>query len=154
FGRLLQHCRGYLMHIAADRIDPHWQARVSASDLVQDVFLEVLRFFDRFQGSTEAELLAWLRAVLDFRASADWRRFTKTAKRQPEREVGAAALAGVAADVSSPSSVAVRAEQVRLVSAALARLPEHYRQIIAWRQWQRLPFAEIGRLLGKSEDAA
>src|SRR5437763_1622462 len=36
FGRLLQHCRGYLLHIAADRIDPHWRAKVSASDLVQD----------------------------------------------------------------------------------------------------------------------
>ena len=37
---------------------------------------------------------------------------------------------------------------------ALDRLPEHYRQILIWREWDELPFADIGQRLAKSVDAA
>ena len=39
------------------------------------------------------------------------------------------------------------------MSEALARLPEHYRQVLAWRSFEGLSFAEIGRRLERSEDA-
>src|SRR6202023_3150768 len=47
-GRLLHHCRGYLLRVAAGPLDPSWQVRTSPSDLVQQAYLEVLRIFDRF----------------------------------------------------------------------------------------------------------
>jgi len=34
------------------------------------------------------------------------------------------------------------------------RLPEHYRQVIVWRQWEDLSFAEIASRLERSADAA
>src|SRR5262249_58319869 len=63
-GRVLEACRGYLMMIARQELDRDLQAKGSASDLVQETFLEAQRDFDRFSGTTEEELLAWLRRLL------------------------------------------------------------------------------------------
>jgi RNA polymerase sigma-70 factor (ECF subfamily) len=120
---------------------------------VQQAYLEVLRIFDRFLGHTEDELLAWLCQVVCNRARTE-RRYNHTPLRNVDAEVGGDGLNAVAAGWSAPSSVALRAEQVRLMDAALERLPETYRQVIVWRQWHGLRFAEIGQRLGRSPDAA
>ena len=39
-GRVLESCRGYLLLIAQQELDPALQARGGASDLVQQTFLE------------------------------------------------------------------------------------------------------------------
>ena len=38
--------------------------------------------------------------------------------------------------------------------AALGRIPEHYRQVVVWHQYDRLTFEEIGRRLGRSAESA
>ena len=38
--------------------------KVDASDLVQETMLEAYRDFDRFQGRSEQEWMAWLRKIL------------------------------------------------------------------------------------------
>ena len=37
---------------------------------------------------------------------------------------------------------------------ALLRLPEHYQEVVAWHQRERLTFEEIGRRRGISAEAA
>ncbi|MGP0062232.1 MAG: RNA polymerase sigma factor [Isosphaeraceae bacterium] len=44
----------------------------------------------------------------------------------------------------SPSNHAVRTELAQALERARARLPEHYRRVIAWRPHEELSWEEIG----------
>src|SRR5262249_58586757 len=87
-GEALEACRGYLLAIAQRELDAELRAKVGASDLVQQTFLEAQRDFDRFHGETETEWLAWLRRLLLNNLANSARDYRETAKRQGGREVG------------------------------------------------------------------
>jgi RNA polymerase sigma-70 factor (ECF subfamily) len=63
-GRLLDACRPYLLLVANQQLRPELRAKVGPSDVVQETFLRAADKFVQFQGSTEPELLAWLRRIL------------------------------------------------------------------------------------------
>src|ERR1700682_633731 len=63
-GELLELYRNYLKLLARAQVDLHLRSRADASDLVQETFLDACRDFRQFRGSTEAELMAWLRKIL------------------------------------------------------------------------------------------
>src|SRR5947209_965583 len=86
-GQALEACRLYLLRIAREELDSVLQAKASASDLVQETFLEAQRDFPKFQGRTEAELLAWLRQALLHNLANLERQYRATAKRRVTREV-------------------------------------------------------------------
>src|SRR5437667_11805139 len=72
-GQVLEACRGYLLLIAQQELDPELRAKGGASDLVQETFVKAHRHFAHFQGDSDVELRAWLRRLLlnnlaDFRA--------------------------------------------------------------------------------------
>src|SRR4051794_15188367 len=85
-GQLLEACRPYLLHIAAEELRPILRSKVGASDLVQESFLEAQRDFPAFTGETEPALLAWLRSILRNNIR-NLVRFYETDKRNVEREV-------------------------------------------------------------------
>lgn len=158
-GRLLEVSRPFLLNIAAAELAPDLRAKASASDIVQDTCCDAQRGFPTFSGAGEVEVRAWLRQVLlnnlgDFR-----RRFRDAERRAVGREASLEeANAGrqaqeLADDTPSPSSYARRREEAVLVEAALANLPEHYRQVIYLHHRDRLSFAEVGRRMGRSEAA-
>jgi RNA polymerase sigma-70 factor (ECF subfamily) len=160
-GKLLEMCRAYLLGVANRELESQLQAKAGASDLVQDAFLEAQRIFSRFQGGSADQLFAWLRAILLNKLADFTRQFRGTEKRQIGREVSLDVAAGEssvhdlpAADTPTPSSVVGRDEQTELLRRVLARLPEHYRQVLVWRQWEDLPFEEIGRRLDRTPAAA
>ena len=80
-GQALQACRNYLLLVASKELDPELQAKGGASDLVQQTFLEAQCDFARFQGSSEDELLAWLRRLLLHNLGDFTRRYRDTSKR-------------------------------------------------------------------------
>jgi RNA polymerase sigma-70 factor (ECF subfamily) len=158
-GRLLEECRPYLLLVANQELPRGVRGKAGASDLVQDTFLQAQDNFDRFHDDGEAELLAWLRGILLHRAADLRRRYRGTGKRQVTREVplaggSAGGVADVPAPDPSPSSLAAAREQDAALRQALERLPEEYRQVVTWRNYDRLPFDEIGRRLGRSAEAA
>jgi RNA polymerase sigma-70 factor, ECF subfamily len=160
-GQVLEACRGYLLRIANQGIGADLQAKGGASDLVQETFLEAQRDFARFQGNTEAELLAWLRCLLLNNVANFARGYRATGKRQVGREValegGDSSGAGEArfvADTPSPSTEAMAHEQAEAIARALERLPEDYRRVITLRNQERRDFDDIGRLMDRSPDAA
>lgn len=158
-GQLLEQYRPYLLRLANSELDARLQAKGSGSDLVQETFLEVQRIFDRFQGSSPRDLLAWLHTILLNKAATFTRQYRGTAKRHIERERSLPPVQAthgpelVAAD-ASPSHQLLRDEQAEALTRALQRLPLEYRQVIHWRQWEELPFVEIARRLDRSVDAA
>jgi RNA polymerase sigma-70 factor (ECF subfamily) len=65
------------------------------------------------------------------------------------------AMAGVIADASpTPRSEALQQERIELLFQALAKLPEDQRTAITLRNFEELDFAEIGRRLHRSPEAA
>jgi RNA polymerase sigma-70 factor (ECF subfamily) len=160
-GQLLEACRAYLLRIANDGVAADVRAKGGASDLVQETFLEAQRDFARFQGNTEAELLAWLRCMLQNNVSNFARHYRATGKRQVRREVPLergdsfkAGEAGFVANTPSPSMEAMAHEKAEAVARALERLPEDYHRVITLRNQERREFDEIGRLMERSADAA
>jgi RNA polymerase sigma-70 factor (ECF subfamily) len=93
-GRALEACRRYLLHIAQQEVTPALQVKGSASDLVQETFLEAHRAFEHFHGGSEAELRAWLRRLLLHHAAKLGRRYRSTQKRRLSRETALEAGGG------------------------------------------------------------
>jgi RNA polymerase sigma-70 factor (ECF subfamily) len=161
-GRLLEQFRPYLLRLANSELDAQLQAKGSGSDLVQETFLEVQRIFGRFQGSTTADLLAWLHTILLNKVATFTRQYRATAKRRIAREVAldvagasdAQDACGLEAREPTPSHRVIHDEQAESLHRALERLPADYRQVIHWRQWEELSYEEIARRLNRSVDAA
>jgi RNA polymerase sigma-70 factor (ECF subfamily) len=159
-GQMLTECQAYLLLIARQELDPALQAKGGASDLVQQTLLEACEDFAHFHGTTERELLAWLRRLL-LNNLADLRRHYGQAKRQAACELtiraegsSAIGLDQFSSEESSPSAVAMAHEEAEAVERALERLPSHYRQVLLLRYRDQLPFEEIGRLIERSANAA
>jgi RNA polymerase sigma-70 factor, ECF subfamily len=154
---LLAVCRGYLLQVAAGRLDPALRAKANPSDLVHETLLEAYRDFADFRGQSQAEWLAWLRRILVHNLANFERRYFGTAMRRARREVSLT-VGGVAdavpASGPSPSSVLIAGERERAVGRHLELLPEDYRLVILWHHRDGLPFDEIGRRLDRSVDAA
>lgn len=160
-GILLDLYRGYLMTVAAEKLSPQFFAKVSPSDLVQETLLNATKGFAEFRGSTEAELRAWLTQILLAKTTDAHRHYGTYEIRTLFREVplneGAIdenAVVGGPGLVPSPSSFAHSAENVRIVSAALAKLNPEYQLVIKLRSFELLGFEEIGGRLERSADAA
>ena len=84
-GRLLELYRNYLRLQARTLIGRTLQVRLDPSDLVQETFLEAHRDFPMFGGTTEAELIVWLRRIL-VRNLADQARHHKAQGRDVRRQ--------------------------------------------------------------------
>lgn len=161
-GQLLQLYRNYLRLLARLEIGRRLQGKVDDSDLVQDTFLQAHRHFARFRGTTEAELVSWLRQILADVVGKLVRRFYGTQRRNVrlERELVAeidqssrTLGEGLAARQSSPSQQAARREQSVLLADALQRLPETYREVIVLVHLEGLRFGEVARRMGRSVDS-
>jgi RNA polymerase sigma-70 factor (ECF subfamily) len=162
FGALLELYRRYLALLARLRIGRLLQGKVDPADLVQETFLDAHRNFAGFAGTTEPEFVAWLRQILATRIADLMRRYVGAQARDVRLEAQTAAdldesSRGLSemliAPTSSPSLQAARREQAVLLADALDQLPAHYREVIILRQLEGLPFAEVGRRLGRSEDS-
>jgi RNA polymerase sigma-70 factor (ECF subfamily) len=113
--------------------------RSVAADVVQDTFLAAHRHFGRFQGTTEAEFVSWLRHILATNLAMLLRRYLGTRGRDVrlERELACeldrssqVLDRGFVAPSSSPSQQAARREQAVLLADALGQLPETYREVV------------------------
>jgi RNA polymerase sigma-70 factor (ECF subfamily) len=158
-GRLLQACRPYLLQVAGRHLGPALRAKLGKADLVQDAFCRAHRKFPGFRGQTCQELRAWLRRILLNRLANLRRAILDTGKRQARREVALEALpdgrAGNCLDPAlSPCDQAIQQEQAQALRHALDRLPWEHCRLIDWRNYDLLPFEEIGRRVGCSADAA
>jgi RNA polymerase sigma-70 factor, ECF subfamily len=158
-GELLESYRLYLTRVARDRLDPRLQPKGDQSDLVQETFRDAQKAFGQFHGTTEQELLLWLRQMLVHRIGRFARKYRDTQKRSTGRELSldpndSAAAPVYRSDQPTPSAEAVANEQSEALQDALARLPHEYREVILMRYRDGLPFDQIGRALGRTSEAA
>jgi len=161
-GQLLEMYRNYLSLLARLQIHRRLQSKVDASDLVQETFLKVHRRFGQFRGTTEAELLAWLRQILALNVANLVRHYYGTQGRNVRLEVELAdeleqsSMAwklGLVAAGSSPSQRATRREEAVVLADALAKLPPDYGQVLVLRHLHGLSFAEVAASMNRSLDS-
>lgn len=160
-GKVLEICRQYLLLVANRELDEQLQAKGGGSDLVQETFFEAQRDFEKFSGSTQDEMLAWLRQILLHNVQNFRRFWLETEKRNagveiPIQEDNSSRPMGpeLPSPQQSPSQWAIKNERIAAIDTALARLPHEYRQVIVFRNQQHLTFEEISGKLGRTADAA
>jgi RNA polymerase sigma-70 factor, ECF subfamily len=161
-GRLLENYRVYLRFLARQQIGRRLQGKADPSDLVQEAFLGATRDFEQFRGTTEKELLGWLRQILASLLANLVRHYQSTQKRSVrleqqlavELEQSSEGLGGGLIDrQDSPSEQAGGREQAVLLLAALETLPADDRELLTLRHLDGLTFPEVARRLGRTVDS-
>ena len=161
-GRLLESYATYLTLLARVQIGRRLQGKVDPADVVQETFLEAHRQIANFRGTTEAEMVAWLRRILAGQLALTLRRYLGTKGRDVnlERDLGAqldhssqVLDRALVASHSTPSQHVSRREQAVLLANALDRLPADYREVIILRHLENLPFADVAQRMSRSEDS-
>ena len=155
-GRLLETFRRPLLRLARKQLNTKFQAKVGASDVVQDTLIKALHDIRTFQGCTSAQIMEWLRAILKHTTTNLVRQFT-TDKRQLKRETTQVSES-VANDLRhaepSASDTASRREETLRVQGFLERLPPHQAEVVRLRFREKLSFQEIASKTGGTAEAA
>jgi RNA polymerase sigma-70 factor (ECF subfamily) len=158
-GQLLQGYQNYLNLLADEELGSAIQVKASASDLVQDSFLEAKRDFGQFAGRSTEEFQAWLRRLLLNNVANVIRGYHGTEKRDISKENPAErcdlhATLPLAGEGRTASSIVMKNELLDALQLAIQRLPGHYQDVIQWRNYDRASFEEIGQRLERSAEAA
>jgi RNA polymerase sigma-70 factor, ECF subfamily len=161
--RLFATCRNYLAVVARAEVGSWLQAKVDASDLVQQTLMDAHRGLANFRGHTEGEWLGWLRQILSHNAADFVRHYGQAAKRKAGREVRLGPADSQqsnplqfepTAPGETPSELLVRHEAELQLADAIAALPDDYQEVIVLRNLERLPFDEVARRMDRSRPAA
>lgn len=159
--RPLDAYRDYLRLLARTQLAPRLQAKLDASDIAQQTILQAHQARDQFRGRTEAEKLAWLRAILANVLAAATRRFVTKARDvgrerslEADLDLSSSRLESLfAADQSSPSQRAVRGEELLRLAAALTQLSEEQRQVVELHYLKGMQMADVAEQMGRSRAA-
>ena len=157
-GTLLETYRQYLHLMARLEIDRHLQAKLSASDIVQETFMQAQKAISQFKGTQEQELMAWLRKILAsqlanaslyFRAAR--RDMNMERRLDADLEDSSQRLGHMLlVQSSSPSMNAVGREQAVLLADALSELAAHYREVIVLKHLEGRSFTEIAQRMDRT----
>jgi RNA polymerase sigma-70 factor (ECF subfamily) len=147
------------------RLDRRLQARLDASDVVQDAYLEVAQRLEDYLKDPKLPLFLWLRLVVGERLITLHRHHLGTQMRDAGLEISlytgalpAASSAALAAQLlgkhTSPTQAAIRAERLVRIQEALNTLDPIDREILSLRHFEQLSRTESAQALGIEEAAA
>ena len=157
--------RERLCRMVEMRLDHRLKARIDASDVIQDAYVEVAERLEEYLRDPKLPFFLWLRLVVGERLLRLHRHHLGTQMRDAGREValyrGAlpqASSAALAAQLlgkhTSPTQAAVRAERLLRLQEALNTLEPIDREILALRHFEELTSAEAAQVLEIEEEAA
>ena len=156
--------RDRLRRMVELRLDPRLRARLDASDVAQEAFLDVARDLDAYLADPKLSPLLWLRLHVGRRLTTLHRQHLGMRMRDARLEIslyqGAlpeASSAALAAMLlgrhTSPTEAAQRAERMLRVQEALNSLDPIDREILALRHFEELGRAEAANVLGITHEA-
>jgi RNA polymerase sigma-70 factor, ECF subfamily len=155
----LERYQDYLQLLSRVMLDARLRALADSSDVVQQTLLRAHERIGQFRGSCEAELLAWLRAILA-RQLADLARrsgqpnWEKTQSLEAALEQSSARLVSWLADEQpSPGEQVQRREQLLRLTEALALLPQDQRTALELHHLEGYSVPEVGRRMDRSAGA-
>jgi RNA polymerase sigma-70 factor (ECF subfamily) len=157
---LFNHYRSRLKQMVQFRMDQHLAARIDASDVLQEVYLDVAGQIENYLQEPKVCFYVWLRGLT-------WERLLKLQRRHGgakcravgrERPLPVEASSLLAAKVvaagSSPSSSLRRKELGQRLQDALAKLGADDREVILMRDFEDMSNGEVAEALGLSASAA
>jgi RNA polymerase sigma-70 factor (ECF subfamily) len=137
------------------------QDKINASDVVQETLLEAHSAFEQFRGTSEAELLAWLRTILankladaarhfgrQKRDAALERQYLETLERSTIRLQKL-----VMVPQTSPSQLVVRHRLLCRVAEAMSTIPEDQRTAIELHHLAGYSVVECAARMGRTKAA-
>jgi RNA polymerase sigma-70 factor (ECF subfamily) len=163
-GGLFSHYRGSLRRMIELRLDHRLNGRVSASDVLQEAYLDALQRIPHFAQKPEMPAYVWLRLIAGQRLVDVHRRHMAQRRsagqelslnRDGTLEASSTCLAAQLVDhLSSPSQAVVRAELMQKVEAALNSLESLDREVLSLRHFEELSNRDTAAVLGIDPSAA
>jgi RNA polymerase sigma-70 factor (ECF subfamily) len=145
-----ERCARKLLPLIRLRMGRSLRSEIDSRDVLQSVMLKAVPRLDQVEDPRR--VMAWLARIAEneIRDQADYRQrqMRDAARRAPLEDA-----ADVPAPIRQALSQAIANQQLARVEDALESMSLAEREIIVLRKLEELPFAEIGRRLGKSEDA-
>lgn len=151
----------YLRMLARTQMRKAYQAKVGASDIVQQAMLQAVQGLEGFRGTTEEEFRGWLRQILArhlCHLDRDLHRDKRDIRREQSMEQKLAAssirLQGLlAGDGPSPSQNVAIGENVLRLADAVERLPESQREAIRLHYLDGMKLSEVAQQMDKTTGA-
>jgi RNA polymerase sigma-70 factor, ECF subfamily len=157
--------RDRLRRMVEIRLDRRVQARIDASDVIQDAYVEVATRLQEYLRKPHLPLFLWLRLVVGERLMKLHRHHLGAQMRDAGLEVSlyrgampAASSAALAAQLlgkhTSPTQAATRAERLLRLQEALNTLQPMDREVLSLRHFEELTLVETAQVLQITEAAA
>ncbi|MFH0947091.1 MAG: sigma-70 family RNA polymerase sigma factor [Planctomycetota bacterium] len=157
-GTLLERHLPWLRRYVRRQMKPSLRVRADTADLVQDAVLELLRYGPRFRISKEVHFRALMARIVvnTLRGKHDWfSAMRRNIARERPLPDGSVLDLDAGTDLSAtPSQHIGHQERQAWIRMGLELLEPDDRNVIVFREWEGLSFAEIGRRLELSDDAA
>jgi RNA polymerase sigma-70 factor (ECF subfamily) len=161
FEELFARHRAELHRAVALRLDRRLTARVDASDVLQETYLEAVRRLPDYLRRPEMPFELWLRWLAREQVLMCHRRHLGADKRAVTREVpalpadsSAQFVCGLLSRGPSPSQALAAAELAERLRLALQQLDDDERELILFRHFEQLSNREVAQVLRVSEAAA
>ena len=162
--RMFEEQKPRLTRMVTLRMHPKVRARIGASDVVQDAYLEVFKHVDEYVRDPRMPFFLWMRRIVGQRLTKA-HRFHLDAQRRDARqeapverrmpEASTFAMAGILQDQSpSPSAVAARAETRDRLIDMLDQMNEIDREVLSMRHFEEMTNEEVAEELGLGKHAA
>jgi RNA polymerase sigma-70 factor (ECF subfamily) len=160
---LFQRQSGRLRALVRLRMDPRVRGRLDESDVLQETWLDCERRFEEWRAGPEMPAFLWMRLLAAQKLAELHRRHlgakARDAGREAARPAGppahSASMADrLAADLTSPSRAAARAEETSRVLVALDGLDETDREVLALRHFEELTNDQVAAVLGITKAGA
>jgi RNA polymerase sigma-70 factor (ECF subfamily) len=164
-GELFDRYRDRLRRMIELRMDPRLRARLDASDVLQEAYLELAGDLDAYCADPKIQPLHWMRLHVGRRLTTLHRRHLGTHMRDAGLEISlyrealpqassAALAAMLLGRLTSPTQAAQRAERLLRVQEALNTLEPIDREVLAMWHFEQLSRAETAEILGIRPEAA
>jgi len=156
--------RDRLERVVSFRLDPRIRGRIDASDILQEAYLQAADRLPAFLETADISFFVWLRQqTLQTLIDVHRREFRQ--KRDVNREIHFAStgtsggtsisIAQFLIDhVTSPSQIAVQAEEMQWLQNALNSMNEVDREVLALRHFEQLGNNQVAEILGLTPTAA
>lgn len=155
--------RDRLRRMVQVRLDHRLAGRVSASDVLQEAYIDALKRVEHYFQKDDQSFFGWLRLVVGQRL-ADLHREHLAQKRNAGQDVpihaggpgadSACLAACLLGDLTSPSHAATKNEAFAKLEEALAQMDPVDREVLALRHFEELSNTDTAALLGIQPAAA
>ena len=158
--------RERLKRIVSFRLDYRLGGRVSHSDVLQDTYVRAAQRIDSFLAKPDMPFFVWLRLEVNQRLQELHRHHFGAEKRDVRREItmqrqvghsgqtSVALAAHLVAQMTTPSGLIERAEQIHALEKSLNEMNELDREVIALRHFEELSNIETAEVIGINPAAA